>query len=262
MKNYFSYVSIILVFLVAQKILSADKATVSPEPEKSLSIIHEYRPNYLIAGKPNTKIQFSFKLKLLQADELYLGYTQTMFWELGRRSNPFSEINYNPELFYQFIQAKNSYFNYIYVGYGHISNGLEEQASKSIDMFFLDFHSDEQMKTLEIYFLLRIQALFNEDEFNRDIREYYGPLNLKVYFNKLAEKLLSSEELYIEYYNCGRLAQNFRRSSYRISLRAKPWNDKASPKLFIQYFNGFAENLRNYNSREETYRLGLSIGGM
>jgi outer membrane phospholipase A len=137
----------ILILLCNQKALTIEKGGVTvPETEKSTSIIQEYRPNYLIAGKPNTKIQFSFKLKLLQVDELYLGYTQTMFWELGRRSNPFSEINYNPELFYQFRMKENSYFNYIDAGYGHISNGLEEQASKSIDMLFLDFHSDEQMK--------------------------------------------------------------------------------------------------------------------
>lgn len=229
---------------------------------ESHSILQEYRPNYIIAGKPNTKVQFSFKLKLMEKEELYLGYTQTMFWELGKKSHPFSEINYNPEIFYQINLGEDSYFNYIDTGFGHLSNGQENALSKSIDMLVFDLHGGDAMKTLEAYFVLRFQFIFNEDEFNRDIIKYYGPLNLKIYLNKLAEKLLQSEELYFEYYNGGRYAEDFSKSSFRLSIRAKIWESQATPRLFFQYFNGYVENLRNYNIREETYRLGLSIGGI
>lgn len=228
---------------------------------KSNGILQEYRPNYIISGKPNTKIQFSFKLKLMEQKELFLGYTQTMFWELAKRSKPFSEINYNPEIFYKFNLGDQGYFNYLDIGLSHLSNGLENNVSKSIDMIIFDLYGGDAMRLLEVYFLLRLQIIYNVDEFNRDISKYYGPLNLKIYFNKLAEKLLSSEELYFEYYNGGPYADDISKSSFRVSIRAKIWESRITSKIFFQYFNGFAENLRNYNKREETYRIGLSIGG-
>ena len=129
-------------------------------------------------------------------------------------------------------------------------------------MLIFDFFGGERVvKNLDIYFVMRLQIIFNEDELNKDIKYYYGPLNLKIYFNKLAEKLFNSNELYFEYYNGGQYAEKFERSSFRVSLRGKPWSNEAAPKVFFQYFNGFSENLGHYNKREETYRIGLSLGG-
>lgn len=231
--------------------------------ENAFSIMEEYRPNYFIYGKPDTKIQFSFKFKLHDDYNFYFGYTQTMFWDLGRKSsNPFSELNYNPEGFYQFKLSDSSYFQYYNLGYSHLSNGRDGLASRSIDALALDLIGGERIKKLDIYFLVRLQALYNPDETNKDIVDYYGPINLKIYFNKIAEKIFNSEELYFEYYNGGKFAEKFSRSSYRLSLRAQPWDKKSKVKLFFQYFNGYGENLSNYDSREETFRIGLSLGGL
>lgn len=249
---------------------STPEATPSKGPSKdrlpienAFDGMEEYRPNYFIYGKPDTKIQFSFKFKLHEDYNAYFAYTQTMFWDLGKKSsNPFSELNYNPEGFYQFKMSESSYFQYINAGYAHLSNGRDGLASRSVDALTLDLLGGERVKQLDIYFLVRAQILYNPDETNKDIVDYYGPINLKVYFNRVAEQLLGSEELYFEYYNGGKFAEKFSRSSYRVSLRAQPWDKKTKVKLFFQYFNGYGENLSNYDSREETYRIGLSLGGL
>ncbi|MBY0452502.1 MAG: phospholipase A [Bdellovibrionaceae bacterium] len=231
--------------------------------ENAFDGMEEYRPNYFIYGKPDTKIQFSFKFKLHEEYNAYFAYTQTMFWELGKKSsNPFSELNYNPEGFYQFKMSESSYFQYINAGYSHLSNGKDGLASRSVDALTVDFLGGERIKKLDIYFLVRGQFLYNFDDTNKDIVDYYGPINLKIYFNRVAEQIFGSEELYFEYYNGGKFAEKFSRSSYRVSLRAQPWDKKTKIKLFFQYFNGYGENLSTYDLREETYRIGLSIGGL
>ncbi len=225
--------------------------------------MYEYRPNYFIYGKPDTKIQFSFKFKTREDSHLFFAYTQIMFWELGRKSsNPFSEINYNPEAFYQFKVPESAYFQEYNVGYSHLSNGKADQDSRSVDAITADLRGGERVKKLDIYFTVRLQFQFNQDETNKDIVDYYGPMSLKVYFDRVAEKVFNGEELYFEYYNGGKFAENFSRSSYRVSLRAQPWDNKSKLKLFLQYFNGYAEKLSSYDQKDETDRFWLSLVGI
>jgi outer membrane phospholipase A len=43
------------------------------------NLMLEYRPKYIIYRKPDSKVQFSFKIKLFESSELFLAYTQTSF---------------------------------------------------------------------------------------------------------------------------------------------------------------------------------------
>ena len=58
------------------------------ETRESLISIEPFKPTYFLMGRPDTKIEISFKLKLIEGTELYLGYTQLMMWELFQ-SNPY-----------------------------------------------------------------------------------------------------------------------------------------------------------------------------
>src|ERR1700761_9482095 len=73
----------------------------SEEGESKPLQIENYKPMYFIMGSPNTKIELSFKIKLVEAGNLYFGYTQLMFWELFQKDAFFHDLNYIPELFYR-----------------------------------------------------------------------------------------------------------------------------------------------------------------
>lgn len=223
--------------------------------------MREFDTNYLIMGKPDTKVQFSFKFKFFKNAPVYLGYTQIMFWDLFRKeSNPFSEINFNPELFYKFGKI-NSLIDNLDLGYSHLSNGEDEEESRSVDMIYLRLNTVGKSKYGIPNLQLIFRYLLNEDETNEDINEFYGPIAIRFYFDRLGQKLFQSEQFYLEYYNGGIVVNDYSRGSVRLSARFKVLASEAAPRIFIQYFNGYGENLANYNVREETYRMGLSIGG-
>lgn len=224
--------------------------------------MQEYRPNYIISGKPDTKVQFSFLFKMLKNYSLYFGFTQTMFWELGQKdSNPFSDINFNPELFYRF-KFQESWLNKIELGYAHTSNGLAGTESRSMDDVFLQLNTETEtflgLTKAELRFRYIIPHSLSD---NTDLRDYYGPVVLRLHLTRLGRRLFYSEQFYVEYYNGGKYADDFSKNSVRVSFRFKLFESLSAPKFFVQYFNGYGENLQNYNLRDESIRFGLSIGG-
>src|SRR5690606_25866467 len=56
-----------------------------------------HEPSYLVFGDDDLKLQYSFKYRLSRKLDLYLSYTQLMFWAIYDESKPFSDINYRPE---------------------------------------------------------------------------------------------------------------------------------------------------------------------
>ena len=64
--------------------------------------------NYFITGfskESQAKFQLSLKYNLwpnASAHAVYVGYTQLSFWNIYEPSQPFSEINFNPGLFYEY----------------------------------------------------------------------------------------------------------------------------------------------------------------
>ncbi len=222
--------------------------------------IREHKTNYAIKGDPDTKIQFSYKFKLIKDYDLFLGYTQVMFWDLDKESKPFSDVNYNPELYYTF-KVNNSFFKNLHLGYEHNSNGKAGLDSRSYDSAFLRLIGFENvgygLPKLEI----KLRTLHRLDETNEDIRSFYGPFTIKLFFNNLGKKIFRSEQLYLEYYAGDKFSDIVDRSSFRLSCRFKIFKTKTAPKIFIQYFNGYGENLANYNVKTKTFRVGFSIGG-
>lgn len=248
------------LFMLALWLSPVFSVEIQPEDNPAFRM-REHDTNYLISGKPDTKVQFSFKFKMLEHYDLFFAFTQTMFWELGRaNSNPFSEINFNPELFYAFPLDQEAWVDEFYVGYSHFSNGKDDFASRSIDSAFVQFTKSNDFGFGLTRYSLELRYIMLTDPTNRDIRDFYGPYVLTLFFNNLGEMLFRSEQFYLEYYNGGQWGEDFSKSSIRLSLKFRIWDDGA-PELFAQYFNGYGENLANYSLREETYRIGLSLGG-
>lgn len=108
--------------------------------------VQPYQTNYLMPftydfksksgrEKKETQFQLSFKKALSQnilgLDEtIYLGYTQTSWWQTSKNSAPFRETNYRPEIF---LKAPYPYAQTILKSYTlgliHESNGRDKESS-------------------------------------------------------------------------------------------------------------------------------------
>lgn len=248
-------------FLILLLVFSS-QAMAQVDNDDSVYRMREYDTNYFITGEPDTKVQFSFQFRLLKHYDFNLGFTEILFWDLGKKeSNPFSEINFNPELFYRYEIKNDSHLKTIKFGWSHLSNGEKGEASRSIEALYLQLIQQSHLGFGVQSAHIRFRYFFSPDKTNKDIRDYRGPIIIKLFFTSLGEKIFKSEEAYVEYYNGGKFAGDFSKSSVRVSLRFKVWTTEYAPKIFIQYFNGYGENLKKYNIREETYRIGFSVGG-
>ena len=93
------------------------------EKAKPSTFFEQYQRNYFVLGDPNAKFQLSFKWKILNLEKLYFGYTQLSFWSIFKKSGPFKDIIFSPELFYRFNINFLNYSNVDLGLYQHKSNG-------------------------------------------------------------------------------------------------------------------------------------------
>jgi len=136
------------------------------DPPAGTAAFTAYNPNYFIAGigdmiepslydwsdidnpilrenlqsKQLFKLGFSMKFQFISdlKSGVFLGYTQTMFWDLLAELSPFVEINYQPELFFRFRSKDNflddvdmGILDYFQFGFLHKSNGMDGPSSRS-----------------------------------------------------------------------------------------------------------------------------------
>lgn len=107
-----------------------------------------YKDNYFVTGSsfshggPNkynsdAKFQISLRYRLIQGvlpynTYLFLTYTQKSFWEIYRKSKPFSDNNYNPTLGLGNLLRKNGKaVGLVMLQYEHESNGRDSIWSRS-----------------------------------------------------------------------------------------------------------------------------------
>lgn len=84
------------------------------------------------------KFQFSIKYRLMDKSGLNLGFTQKSFWNMWDfgLSSPFTESNYNPEIFYDFCEGNPGQSNLYRLGVEHESNGKAGAESRSLNRVY------------------------------------------------------------------------------------------------------------------------------
>jgi outer membrane phospholipase A len=92
--------SLLSVFFVLSAMSSQVQAA-SDEYITPKTWLEGYKPNYFLYGTPDSKIQLSAKVQILEEARLYFGYSQLMFWNISYASSPIADVNFNPELFFQ-----------------------------------------------------------------------------------------------------------------------------------------------------------------
>jgi len=246
--------------------------------------VRAHRPSYLLFARysdaPNTlptsptkppltepldinpteaKFQVSFKVKLADFGEilpgtppsaLWVGYTQQSQWQVYNPhvSRPFRETNYEPEVMLAFFPDREVLgwrWRLAAFGLNHQSNGRSEPLSRSWNRVFLLLGVEQENFGLLIRPWLRIKEDYSKDD-NPDITAYLG---------------------------YGDVTGVYRFENHTISLTARynpakgrgavlaGWNFPLQRRVrgYLQWFSGYGESLIDYNVRQNTIGIGISL---
>ncbi|WOF45016.1 phospholipase A [Sphingopyxis indica] len=229
-----------------------------------------YEPIYAVFG-PGTdsdaRIQISFKYQLFGSreredrpssllDGLYFAYTQRMFWDLGARSSPFRNVDYQPELFYLSspIGLSDKATLSAQVGLRHESNGRDGAASRSFNTLYvapmaaLSLGGDRRLIIAP-----RLWLYVGGRSDNPDIRRYRGNSGLFMEVGEDHGLRLSTSTRF-----------NFASGKGSVSADISyPLNRilGGGPDFYVfgQSFIGYGENLLDYNVRTTRFRIGVAL---
>jgi phospholipase A1 len=243
-------------------------------------LFRAHRPNYFMPLKystaPNTapfassatspdfdstetELQLSFKVKGMQGVfghdnlDLWFGYTVTSFWQAYNSdiSSPFRETNYEPEMMWVFrtdYSLAGFRGRFINLGLVHQSNGRGEDLSRSWNRVYAQFGFERDNLALLVRPWYRLPEPTIDD--NPDIEDYYGHGDVQAFYThgRNTWSLL--------------LRNNFDRDDNRGALKLN-WSFPLHGRLrgYVQYFTGYGESLIDYNHRQQSLGLGVSLTG-
>lgn len=204
-----------------------------------------------------TKIRLSAKSKVAEglfngAADLWLGYTVVSFWQAYNRgvSAPFRETDYEPEamlVFRTHYNVAGLTGRFINLGLSHESNGRSVALSRSWNRVYAQFGFERGNFALLIRPWYRIPESAQNDN-NPDIKKYMG-----------------SGDLVATYHNGGNtysllLRNNLKSHANRGAVQAD-WSFPLHGRLkgYVQYFNGYGESLIDYNYKQQSFGLGVSL---
>jgi phospholipase A1 len=205
-----------------------------------------------------TELQLSFKVKGMQGVfghdnvDLWFGYTITSFWQAynGTISSPFRETNYEPEAMLVFrtnYSLGDFRGRFINLGMVHQSNGRSETQSRSWNRVYAQFGFERDNLALLVRPWVRIPESSASDD-NPDIEDYLGHGDVLAVYRKgrNAYSLL--------------LRNNLKTTDNRGALKLN-WSFPLYGRLkgYLQYFNGYGESLIDYNHRQQSFGLGISL---
>lgn len=222
-----------------------------------------FRDSYFVGGIPlgtkptatNSDVKFQLsisqritKSKLPFDTYLFIQYTQKAFWNVFKESMPMRDMNFNPGigLGHLFIY-KDNYIGKGYLMIEHESNGKDSTFSRSWNKVTL-CASIQVNKNWEAQF--RIWAPIVDSDNNRDILKYNGIVQFGTTFRTDNKRLNAS------------LLLTKRNSKMSFNTQAElsyKFNDRENQYLFLQYYNGYGENLLEYNQYKSILRIGFVI---
>lgn len=222
-----------------------------------------FRDNYFSGGIPlgtkptghnsDVKFQLSISQRLTKSklpfdSYLFIQYTQKAFWDVFRESLPMRDLNFNPGIgLGHLIIRHNKYIGKAYLMLEHESNGRDSIDSRSWNKItlscalVLNDNWETQFKTW-------IPILDGEN--NKDILKYNGIFQFAVNY-RTCNKRLQIGALITQ-----RKAWFGFNTQLELSYK---FNKRENQFFFIQYYNGYGENLLEYNQYKNMLRVGFVI---
>jgi len=260
------YPSNALVVLVARR--DAMQRVTASGPALDEPLVSANDPVYFVIGARNgwdARFQLSFKYRLFDqssgfgADQpwlagFYFGYTQTSLWDLTSESKPFHDTSYRPSLFWKWERTdQRTWIDGVRAGVEHESNGNQGALSRSINTVFVrpEWRFPLQRGgTLE--FTPKFYAYLSNGE-NPDIADYRGYVDWRVRYDAGGSWITTG---------VARVGTSGK-GSLQLDMSRRTRDMKVGPLsgyLHVQYFNGWGEDILDYNVRRPwTLRIGLAI---
>lgn len=223
-----------------------------------------YKDNYFIAGttiggKPtatnsDVKFQVSIAQRLTKSTlpfntYLYLFYTQKCMWNVFENSMPMRDFNFNPGIgLAKHLFVKNRYVGKVTLMIEHESNGRDGIESRSWNKVSLAGNI-----FIDPNFMVHGKAWIPiiDGQNNQDILYYNGIYQVGTTYttpNKrfgFALTMVKRKGWNLKYNTIWEV-------NYRIFKDENQF-------LFLQYYNGYGENLLDYNQYHSRLRIGLVI---
>jgi len=228
--------------------------------EEDADNIFRHRDIYFLSGEPDTKVQLSLKLRPIKSENLYFGYTQLMFWELGKNSAPFKDVNYNPELYYEWVVGK-AFTRAIRLGLEHRSNGREGTTSRSYDRVYTDALLAVGLGSYEVLWNAKVFYVYDIDwRYNRDMKNYMGWWSTRFSVQGVDEQYFPRKaEAYVSFSSGGTKGEKLGNGAVEFGLKYRARLLGFMPYLMIQYYYGYMESMLTYNKRTHSYRAGFTF---
>ena len=256
-----------VVMLIVDRRGAMQTLTGAPEGEQEPPL-SENEPMYFVVGASSgwsARYQLSFKYRLFDYDAgfgkdapwltgLYFAYTQTSLWDLEGESKPFFDTSYRPSLFWRWMRTDDrTWIDALRVGLEHESNGQGGVESRSLNIVFVRPEWRWKTAALGNYeFTPRAYAYLDKSD-NPDIQQYRGYVDWRARWDSGDNWILTL---------LGRVG-TARKGSIQIDLARRTRDLKMgalSSYIYLQYFNGYGESLRDYNQRHTgQLRFGLAI---
>ena len=201
--------------------------------------------------------QLSLKVKLWedifsQKADLWVGYTQRSFWQFYNfeDSSPFRETNYEPELLlnlrtdYRILGLRGRFIN---LGFNHQSNGQSEPLSRSWNRLVANAGFERGDFSLLLKGWYRIPESAADDD-NPHMGDYLGYGEIWGYYfwkgNRFGIMLRNNLD--------------FHTNRGAVQLE---WSFPLFERVggYLQYYNGFGENLLDYNYRVNRIGIGFIL---
>lgn len=202
------------------------------------------------------KFQVSLKTKIFHnmfdgRMDLWMGYSQTAYWQIynTERSRPFRELNYKPEIIANFpIKFKLLGFDAKMIGASliHESNGQSDPISRSWNRiaFHAGFERGNWQVTLKPW--VRIGSKIDDNE---NISDFVGRGEADITYDwgRQRFRAIARHSLNYGHKSRGSLQLNW---SFPI---LENFNGH------LQFFDGYGETLIDYNHRQTTLGIGVSL---
>ncbi|MGM9802673.1 MAG: phospholipase A [Muribaculaceae bacterium] len=223
-----------------------------------------YKDNYFTAGIPvgqkinsdnaDVKFQISIAQRLTKStlpfnSYLFLAYSQKVIWNVFKESLPMRDLNFNPGIgLAKPLIVKNKLIGKLTLLIEHESNGRDGDESRSWNR--ISFGGNVYLTP---NFMVHAKAWIPivDGENNRDLLDYAGLYQSGLQltsFNKRWGFAVTTVKRRGWNLNYNTIVE----VNYRLFKNENQY-------FFIQYYNGYAENLLDYNKYRSRLRAGIVI---
>lgn len=253
-----------LFFILLSGIFFSQSITKEEFYNQDLPNFNLYDDAYFITGVPlsgpinkhtsDIKYNISFSQLLTKKSVfwdtyIYLAYTQKAFWGIYENSSPFKEINFNPAVIVSkpFWKKDGHLMSIAELKFEHESNGRAGEESRSWNRVTGSYKTNI---TNRLQAELKVWAPFVTDD-NEDLLDYVGYGELTLDYDFIPKVLITELKV-----------RNSLKDDYKGAIRARAFlrfGKRTNQYIMLEYFNGYGENLINYNERTNMIRIGYAL---